>query len=93
MTFALEFRNADGVARLTPEDFVDRLVTSGSATLTFNAGSQQFEATITVAGMLNNNTWAVVVYGYDCRAVVQAGSFRIVSPQPYGTYRYAVYRR
>jgi len=94
MTFGAEFTNAGGVARLTPTDFVDRLVTQGSLSLTYvNPSTLQYEATISVPGIANNGQWAVSVFGFDCRAVIQSGAVKFVSPAPNGTYKYAVFRR
>lgn len=93
MSYGLEFTNADGVARLTPEDFVDRLATSGTLTLVLNPSTLQYEASVSVSGMADDGTWAISAFGYDCRPVIESGGFKVISPQPYGTYRYAVYRR
>ena len=92
MTFGAEFTNAAGVVRLAPDDFVDRLVSNGSATFAYDSATGTFGATVPVSGMSTDGNWAVTTFGGDCRVVLQSGSFRVVSPD-LGGCQYAVYRR
>lgn len=93
MAYGAEVFNSSGTKILELSSRVARLAAQGQATTTNNGSSNT--VTVSITGMLNNDSWEVVAFSGSLAGVKVAkstGSFTITTPASGTTVDYLVVR-